>query len=499
MQKDLILIDDKEDDIIAFRGLVRKWNMLEYRVIANDHLLRPTNSTEVERERFICDLVEFVATVRTPATEAIVLDVWFASSDGEVEPLGYLIGRSLRAKCRDIPIILLTVRSEPDRIREALRLNFDGFISKADFRSWREGSKFEAELHRARMKRDSVLAECKEMAGEGAHPKERREEPVILHISDIHHDLKAGALDAYEGMLVPLVRDVREGFPDMGIPRPNVLVVSGDVTHKGSPSGYAAARSFLSKLCEELGIEPTHGRVVIVPGNHDISHDISSIGLSERKGALVANDLYRFRLAPFKEFVEEWYPEGNVYRLSEHETFSIHDSRLDLGLIIVGLNSCERNNHMQPQSAYISHDSLEKAINATKRLVDGNSEGIVGVVVWHHPHLSERGDDPTHNQEIMSRLSRAGFCLALHGHVHRPLAKPLLHDGLVQLGAGTIAGNEAERNPDWPRHYQVVAIDRGHRKLKVFARHTVGNTWHPFKLRSGGKTTFPLKTLVQTS
>src|SRR5947209_5702290 len=71
---------------------------------------------------------------------------------------------------------------------------------------------------------------------------------TIVHLSDIHF----GRVD--RNLIEPLARAVHEA-------RPNLVVVSGDLTQHGRRREYRAARDFLLSL---------PGPQIVVPGNHDL-------------------------------------------------------------------------------------------------------------------------------------------------------------------------------------------------------------------------------------
>ncbi|WP_030144851.1 TIR domain-containing protein [Spirillospora albida] len=56
---------------------------------------------------------------------------------------------------------------------------------------------------------------------------------------------------------------------DAGVPRPDLLVVTGNLTHSGSRKEFGEALGFLTSLRALLGLEAQ--RVVIVPGSHDVT------------------------------------------------------------------------------------------------------------------------------------------------------------------------------------------------------------------------------------
>src|SRR5437588_6100938 len=71
---------------------------------------------------------------------------------------------------------------------------------------------------------------------------------TVVHLSDIHF----GKID--RDLIEPLIRSVHEA-------RPNLVVVSGDLTQHGRRKEYHEARDFLLSL---------PGPQIVVPGNHDM-------------------------------------------------------------------------------------------------------------------------------------------------------------------------------------------------------------------------------------
>src|SRR5215203_4778208 len=71
---------------------------------------------------------------------------------------------------------------------------------------------------------------------------------TLVHLSDLHF----GALR--EEIVNPLVQAIEEARPDL-------IVVSGDLTQRARPSQFIEARAFLDRL---------RFKKLIVPGNHDV-------------------------------------------------------------------------------------------------------------------------------------------------------------------------------------------------------------------------------------
>lgn len=77
----------------------------------------------------------------------------------------------------------------------------------------------------------------------------------IFHISDLHFGMQHGHL------MQPFLKDLKESAPE-------VIIISGDVTHRATKQQYQHLATFLKKI---------PARILIVPGNHDIPlHDVIS-------------------------------------------------------------------------------------------------------------------------------------------------------------------------------------------------------------------------------
>ena len=100
----------------------------------------------------------------------------------------------------------------------------------------------------------------------------------ILHISDLHRD--TGSALTTKSLLESLRLD-QSRYQSVGIPPPDLVVVSGDIVYGVTSNSdesdtvlkaqYAEAADFLIKLAE-LFFEGNRERVIIAPGNHDVSH-----------------------------------------------------------------------------------------------------------------------------------------------------------------------------------------------------------------------------------
>src|SRR5438093_10624366 len=147
----------------------------------------------------------------------------------------------------------------------------------------------------------------------------------ILHLSDLHFGSHGEA--GVEHGIAELVARVA----------PELVVASGDLTHRGRPDQHDRAAAFLQALGP---------RVLAIPGNHDIPYSFPR----------------RFTRT-FAEFESRWQTTEPVYR---SET-----------LHVVGLNSVRAWRH---QSGGVTDEQLARADERLR----GSPPGALRVVVLHH-------------------------------------------------------------------------------------------------------------------
>jgi 3',5'-cyclic AMP phosphodiesterase CpdA len=186
----------------------------------------------------------------------------------------------------------------------------------------------------------------------------------LLHISDLH----AGSVEetAVEQSLSPLVERVE----------PELIAVTGDLTHRGRRGEHERAAGYLRGLGRPL---------LVVPGNHDIPYTFPA------------------RLTrPWAEFERQWETVEPVYRSED--------------LFVVGLNSVRPWRH---QSGGIRREQIARAAE----LLSDAPDGALRVVALHH-HLigapwRSRKKPVSRRSEVLAGLVEAGAELILAGHIHQ--------------------------------------------------------------------------------
>lgn len=320
---------------------------------------------------------------------------------------------------------------------------------------------------------------------------------TILHISDLHRD--AGSRVTTAALIESLRRDRDRYTCDGAIPKPDIAVVSGDVIYGIGPTEsdadkklvlqYDEAHEFLVALADTF----FHGqreRVVIVPGNHDVSlphvqraTTVVDLPAVPDQRALMAQqfcqdgsklrwvwneftmrritdgDTYNRRFEPFAEFYAKFYQGRRTFPLDPAAQFSVHDFP-ELSLVFAGLSSCYEND-LYNRTGRIHPDCVA---SVTRQISEFTRRGRLAVAVWHHSLQGGPKDTDYVDADILQSLMDGGFALAMHGHQHRPqlLEHRFTADrkrGIVVLSTGTLCGGPRSLPSGRMRAYNLVVLD----------------------------------------
>lgn len=212
---------------------------------------------------------------------------------------------------------------------------------------------------------------------------------VVLQMSDPHfgteRPMAVGALERLCGEL-----------------KPDLLLITGDITQRARPVEFSRAKAFV----EKLGVPAR----LVIPGNHDIPL------------YAVATRL----LHPYRRYERAFGP-------AEDGEFEADD------LLVVALNTTRRYRHKHGE---VSDPQIER----TARRLAQAKPGQVRLVAVHQPVAVTRTDDVVNllrgHAKAVRRWSEAGADAVVGGHIHLPYVLPL-----------------HERQPDLPR--PVWAVQAG--------------------------------------
>ena len=187
---------------------------------------------------------------------------------------------------------------------------------------------------------------------------------TLVHLSDLHF----GRID--ESLLDPLVASVEEA-------RPDVVVVSGDLTQRARSSQFSAAAAFLARLPSPR---------IVVPGNHDVP-------------------LYNV----FDRFVRP------LDKFRRHVEPDLSPSHIDPELAVLGVNTA--------RSLVVKNGRInEEQVAGLRAVFLPLADEVMKVVVTHHPFDVGSGAGERElvgrARMAMSAFAECGVDLLLAGHLH---------------------------------------------------------------------------------
>lgn len=338
--------------------------------------------------------------------------------------------------------------------------------------------------------------------------RERIDNPQvrILHLSDLHISADVDI----ERLLQPLCADLEDRVDGFGGHRPDLVVVSGDLTNRATPQEFEAARRFMTQLLDRCKL--TVERCIVVPGNHDLSWEAPAyhwmprrqlgaidpeIHVQQGDGFLVQNATsYPER---FRNFSEQFFHPlfQRPYSLVPEE--QAHCVLFeDLGIQVLALNSAwQIDEYFQGRSA-IHLGALARLLDCAERsLADARRASrlardteLLRIAVWHHPIT---GNEKIVDDAFVDSLRRAGVRLCLHGHVHEDRADLVAYwhpsNRLHVLGAGSFGAPARDRPEAIPRLFNLVELSADRRSVRVHTRQLrrSGSAWGPWCVWPGTK------------
>ncbi|MET7768988.1 TIR domain-containing protein [Nocardia sp. NPDC005366] len=203
---------------------------------------------------------------------------------------------------------------------------------------------------------------------------------------------------------------------DQGVPKPDLIVVTGDLTESGRPREVDEALSFLTGLRVLLGLEPD--RLIVVPGNHDVSK------VACHAYFLTCEARDRRPQPPYFPKLEQYARLfGELYQGLEHLVFDVGQPWTlfpipELRVVVAGLNSTMAATHRadddygmlgEPQTAWFA-----------ERLRPFEELGWLRLGVVRHdplpgPAAAPRDPALLHDVDTLSRLLGNRLHLLIHG------------------------------------------------------------------------------------
>lgn len=282
----------------------------------------------------------------------------------------------------------------------------------------------------------------------------RRHTLKLLHLSDLHFTDLESMEKSYRLLAIDL--EVQ-----MKVQKLNYLIISGDVCDIPSEEQYNVALKFVQQLINEFGLHIEN--VIIVPGNHDCSWEISKASYDNLQ--LANKTLWDTRFSPYDRFF--YQPLFNrEYPIKVEEQIE-HCIDKKEKIYIAGFNSSHQIDHLNTTASAINFDAVLNERNASRQ---GVNDEYIKLLTWHHPIA---GDGGIIDRTFLDTLAVLGYSACFHGHIHESTKDNYGYDDrhtIKMIGAGSLSATKVEREDGIPQQYNLVEIDVGLRKLIVHTR-----------------------------
>lgn len=368
-------------------------------------------------------------------------------------------------------------------------------------------------------------------------PKEdsERSDVTILHLSDLHYGKDSAEISDTKVLLdgaerVKVINRL-ERFCRSIHPKPDFVIVSGDITTRGDQQGFENFTEALKK-CIESSAFPSARHIVIVPGNHDVDRNISPRSAERWDGFKK-----RFGL----KHVIPWLPNADRPDVLMRKFLDLDITKLDLigggdvkndgyeptslglpfvfdktkGVFIYAFNSAmisgtkivagkpleeylkalnttdtsaQKENLLRVfnelvsvDPARIEYDELDlfdQFIYAFRQKIPNDFQRAVKIAILHHhvtPFISEevkQFEFLMNAGQFKKHLVDAGFHIVMHGHKHVPdmlIDSALSDEKRLIIVAGATVGGMASGSQNG---FNILRVERDTRDLHVH-RHFV--------------------------
>ena len=247
--------------------------------------------------------------------------------------------------------------------------------------------------------------------------------------------------------------------PEGEVPKPDAVIITGDVANSGTAKEYAAASEWLLRLCTLTEIP--RGSVYCIPGNHDIARcdpkdrDRHRLVTALREGTDELDDCLADRTDHERLFqrMRAFSNFRSVFAIvPPRETIGTSWMRPagTLNIRIIGFNTALLAQGEDQAKLRVGEVALrDMMIKEQPR-----PEVVIGLT--HHP-LGWLSDE----QELRTWMTRQGVHLHLYGHVHDRQYEAITKSSgtsIVQISTGPAYEERREDPPDRLLAYNVASL-----------------------------------------
>ncbi|WP_155373679.1 trypsin-like peptidase domain-containing protein [Catellatospora vulcania] len=237
--------------------------------------------------------------------------------------------------------------------------------------------------------------------------------------------------------------------------RPDLVVVTGDLTERGMPAEFARADRFLRGLTATLGL--SRDRLIVVPGDHDVNR-IACEGYFKSQQADGVEPLAPFwpKWRHFAAMFRRLYDGVDSAEFTPDRPWTLFEVP-GLSVVVAGLNSTMADSH-QPEDHY-GFCGDEQLAWFAERLRRYRSRGWLRIGAVHHDPLQVAGREEEHLRDVdrLVRILAPELNLLLHGNAHDGQSYHL-PTWLPALAAGRRGDAIGTDHADAPSRYHLVSL-----------------------------------------
>ena len=239
----------------------------------------------------------------------------------------------------------------------------------------------------------------------------------LVHLSDTHFGTE---IDTVVRAVVQTINELK----------PDIVILSGDITQRARPSQFQSALDFLSQI--------NAAKKITIPGNHDIP----------------LYSVTRF-FWPYRNYCQAFGDREQIFNYRN--------------ITLIGLDATSPYRHTDGKLVARHNDYLQ-----TPQVI-GAHEKQIRIVICHQPLATAWEKDASevliNSAKTAMSLSDAKIDLFLSGHVHVPLAVttatafPELKHHFILGGAGT--ATSWRTRPKVPNSFNVIDLTSSHVSPKI--------------------------------
>ena len=180
----------------------------------------------------------------------------------------------------------------------------------------------------------------------------------------------------------------------------------------------------------------------------------------------------------------EYSEQAILYTYPEHK------------LLVLGLNSAWQLDHHYKSRAGINPNAISNALTEIRQHPEIYGDWLK-FAVWHHP-ITSSGEDRITDASFLQRLAQSGFCIGMHGHIHKADANLYRYDlspggrKLEIICAGTFGAPIREWTSGYPLQYNLLKLDDNKLIVETRARRELNGAWKPDAIWTQGQGRDPL-------